>query len=395
MKRRTKVLLSLVVLAVIGTSGYFGFRSTRSSTTSIPSVPPTVSVASGDVQQTVSAPGQLATTRRVDLTFGVDGRLAKVTAHPGDSVRKGDVLAQLETSDLERTATKAELSLRQAKLRLEQLQNPADEAKIHHAKGGMNQAAFMLVFTQIKLLISVLNSIWLDALGDAQSAVGAWYTYKEAQEDLQQLQRGTAPADLEAAQLDVEKAQLDVEKAHNDLEKAVLVAPFDGVVLEVNAAPGDRISTSTTLITLIDPAAVEDRTTVVEEDLPLVQVDQPAELFFDAQPAIAVQGHVSRIVPQRVPGQDRPLYSVYIALDELPKGLVPGMTVDASIIITKRTSVLRLPRALVHAGSGGTTQVEVWKDGHAEKRTIRVGLRGDVYIEILGGLREGEQVIGQ
>jgi hypothetical protein len=89
------------------------------------------------------------------------------------------------------------------------------------------------------------------------------------------------------------------------------------------------------------------------------------------------------------------LYHVYVALEELPEGLLPGMTVDASIVIAQRIDVLRLPRALVRAGSGETAQVEVWADGHTQKRTVQVGLRGDVYVEILDGLREGEQVVGQ
>jgi multidrug efflux pump subunit AcrA (membrane-fusion protein) len=74
---------------------------------------------------------------------------------------------------------------------------------------------------------------------------------------------------------------------------------------------------------------------------------------------------------------------------------VPGMTVDASIIVAQRTGVLQLPRALVRAGADGTAQVDVWADARVEKRTVQIGLRGDVYVEILAGLREGEQVVGQ
>jgi multidrug efflux pump subunit AcrA (membrane-fusion protein) len=56
---------------------------------------------------------------------------------------------------------------------------------------------------------------------------------------------------------------------------------------------------------------------------------------------------------------------------------------------------LRLPRALVKTRSDGTAQVEVWLGDRAELRTIKVGLRGDVFVEILEGLREGEAVVGE
>lgn len=101
------------------------------------------------------------------------------------------------------------------------------------------------------------------------------------------------------------------------------------------------------------------------------------------------------MVPQRVQGENRPLYYVYVAPDEIPRGVVAGMTADASITIARRPNVLRLPRALVRARSDGSAQVKMWADAEVESRTVKVGLRGDVYIEVLEGLTEGEQVVGE
>lgn len=134
---------------------------------------------------------------------------------------------------------------------------------------------------------------------------------------------------------------------------------------------------------------------MIEEDLPLIEAGQPVELFVDALPDASLRGHVARIIPQSAPG-DSPRYPVYISLDdELPAVLAPGMTADASIVTAERQDVLTLPRALVRARSDGTAQVKVWVAGHIEERTVRVGLRGDLRVEILEGLREGEQVVGE
>jgi HlyD family secretion protein len=184
--------------------------------------------------------------------------------------------------------------------------------------------------------------------------------------------------------------ELALQKARQDLAAATLVAPFDGTVLEVSAEPGATVVPGSQLMVLIDLSVAEAYTTVIEEDLPLVQIGQQVELFFDALPQAAVQGRVARIAPRRVPGADRPLYPVYVAPGELPSGLLPGMTVDASIIIAQRTDVLRLPRALVRGG-----KVEVWAGGQVQERSVQTGLRGDVYVEILDGLREGELVVGR
>jgi macrolide-specific efflux system membrane fusion protein len=71
------------------------------------------------------------------------------------------------------------------------------------------------------------------------------------------------------------------------------------------------------------------------------------------------------------------------------------MTADAAIIIARKENVLRLPRALVRARADNTAQIDIWTDRGPEKRDITVGLRGDVYIEILDGLAEGDQIVGE
>jgi macrolide-specific efflux system membrane fusion protein len=140
--------------------------------------------------------------------------------------------------------------------------------------------------------------------------------------------------------------------------------------------------------------SLEVEVTVIEEDLPQVQVGQGVDLYFDARPDVEGRGKVARIIPQRLQG-DRPLYAVFISIEELPDGLAPGMTVDASIITSIREDTLRLPKSLVRARSDGTAEVEVWEDGVRQGRTVQVGLRGDSYVEILTGLSQGDQVIGE
>jgi HlyD family secretion protein len=167
------------------------------------------------------------------------------------------------------------------------------------------------------------------------------------------------------------------------------------VVLDVFAQPGEIVNLEQSLLQLTNPAGLEVQSSVIEEDLPYVQIGQQADVYFDAQPEVAVTGRVSRIVPQRIPGKDRPLYAVFLSLESVPEGVVAGMTADAAIIIARKENVLRLPRALVRARADDTAQIDIWTDRGPEKRDITVGLRGDVYIEILDGLAEGDQIVGE
>jgi RND family efflux transporter MFP subunit len=231
------------------------------------------------------------------------------------------------------------------------------------------------------------------AAEDDSSVRSAQAQRANAQSKLDEL---TAPnaATLLAAQADLEQARLELEEARRQLDASTIVAPFDGVVLEVMAGLGDSLAANAGLIVLSDTSQVEIETAVIEEDYPLVQPGQAVELYFDVQPDAAIEGRVSRLVPQRA-ADDRPLYPVYIEVSDVPEGLLPGMTVDASIVIDGRANALRLPRSAIRVRSDGTAQAEVWVGDHAEPRLVTAGLIGDQYVEILDGLREGERVVEQ
>jgi RND family efflux transporter MFP subunit len=230
-------------------------------------------------------------------------------------------------------------------------------------------------------------------LAEAQVAVKQ-ALLAQAQADWESLQKGPDALAVSEAQARVDKANTALAEAQQALAQVEIKAPFAGIILEADARAGETIPANTALFTLADPQAVEVETTVIEEDVPYVATEQSAEVYFDALPGDIITGTVARIVPQRVPG-DRPLYHVYLSLDRVPATLFEGMSADASIVIAERMGVLCLPRALAQASADGSAVVDVWANGHTEKRAITVGLRGDTYVEILSGLKAGEAVVAR
>ncbi len=453
MKRGWIVLLGIVALAAVGGAWYWGSRSAQAETAPVVEAPPVVAVTRGDVAQTVAAPGRLVGTRQVTLAPDVGGRLAEVAVRPGDTVAAGDVLARLATAELERAIAEAELNLRQTQLDLEKLQRPVDEVELRAAEHAVSQAASALSLAQARRGQTLAGDLFLNGLANARTSYNdkkEWYesrqrlynegklesfwfvdqarlefeeaqkhlqaleaqaaleqrgadsevtraaqAYQEAQGKLAALQKGRDLLEVEAAQLQVQAAQMAVDKARDALDAAVIVAPFDGVVLDVKAAVGESVNAGSPLFVLSNPRAVEIEASVIEEDYPLVEVGQAVELFFDAQPDVMPKASVARIVPLRMSG-DRPLYPVIVRVDEtLPDTLAPGMTADASIILDSREDVLRLPRSVVRARGDGTAVVKVWDGQAVTERVVKVGLRGDTYVEILEGLHEGEQVVAE
>jgi RND family efflux transporter MFP subunit len=391
--KRAVILFSIVGILIISTAGYLGF-STSKPPEATPT-PQTVSVRTCDVEQTVTAPGNLVNVNEASVQIPATGRISEVNVRVGDRVRAGQILAELDPV----TTTQAQLDLLEAQEELEKLQKrrtaldypraTADFIKdlrrqvkaAKNAVSELNDAAKNAddPMARSQLLASLTTA--KENLKDLESRL-SWYTSKPTENDI-------TAADSELA---LAQAKYDAAKAV--LESLQIKSPIDGVVFEASAEGGQTYQAETKLFTIGDPKALEVVANITEEDYPIVSVGQSAEVYFDARPEVTVQGKIERIIPKRIEG-DRPRYNIYIALNEVPDGLADGMTADAAITIEKRAGVLCLPRSLVRASGIDEVSLKVWNGQTTETRTVTVGLRGDSDVEILSGVSAGEQVVIQ
>jgi multidrug efflux pump subunit AcrA (membrane-fusion protein) len=391
MNKRVLIVFSLVGILIISAAGYFGFSTSK--TPEPTSTPQTVSVTRCDIEQTVTAPGNLVNVNQAEVKMPTTGRLSAMNVRVGDQVKAGQILAELDPV----ATTQAQLDVLQAQDALEEAQKKrtvldypratddfikdlrkkvsAAKQVVDELEGAYKKAEDSMARSQVLASLTVAK----DNLKNLQSNLN-WYTSNPSESDLT-----SADSELALAQ-----AKYDAAKAV--LESLEIDAPFDGIVLAVSAKIGETYQAEATLFTVGDPKALEVLANVTEEDYPLLVIGQDAEVYFDARPEVNVQGKVERIIPKRIEG-DHPLYNIYISLKEIPDGLADGMTADTAITIAKRENVLCLPRAVVRASGGDKTTIKVW-DGSAEvTKEITIGLRGDTYVEIVSGLSEGEPVV--
>ena len=394
--------------------------------------PVTIPVTQGEVARTVTAPGQLVGTQEMVLGVDVNGRLTQLNVRPGSIVQAGDVLAQIDPQPYTDALAVAQIQLTQAEMAYER-QLAEAQLGIENSELGVGQARAQfpgLTAAEVQLQAAVdfearaqneYNKA-LDRHWEPPEVVESYRLELEAATRQRQIaqanydtvlnQQWAVGQEVAARETAVEQATLAesylrkvgvdplltlaVEQAQTNLAATTLVAPFAGVVLNVMARVGETVGPGFGFVVLSDPQQAEVQTTVIEEDLSQVAVGQLAEIYFDARPEVAVLGEVARIVPQRVENEARPLYHVYLSLlDPLPESVLPGMTADASITIVAQADVLRLPRALVQAKSDGTARLEIWQNGEAVTQNVAVGLRGDVYIEVVDGLAVGDEVVAE
>lgn len=391
MNKTVVIFFVLVAILVVGVSGYFGFATTQEPEPT--PTPQTVSVAICDVEQTVTAPGNLVNVNEADVTMPATGKLSAVNVRVGDTVRAGQTLAELDSL----TTSQAQLDLIEAQEALEKLQKQRTaldypratddflkdlRRRVKAAKDTIDSLNDSYKNTDDPMMRSQLLAAITNAKSELKTLESNlnWYVSKPTENDIVQ-----ADSELALAQ-----AKYDVAKAV--LESLEIKAPFDGIVFEASAQAGQTYQAETALFKIGDPKALEVKANITEEDYPIVSVGQAVEVFFDARADVTVKGKVDRIIPKRIEG-DRPLYNIYISLNNVPDGLADGMTSDTAITIAKRENVLCLPRAAVRASSASTTTVKVWDGVQEVTKEIKVGLRGDTYVEIISGLSEGEQVV--
>jgi multidrug efflux pump subunit AcrA (membrane-fusion protein) len=376
---------------IISAAGYFGFSTTK--TPEATPTPETVSVTSCDVEQTVTAPGNLVNVNQADVQMPTTGRIATVKVRVGDRVRKGQILAELDAV----TTTQAQLDLLEAQDELEKLQKRRTALDYPRATNDFikdlrkqvkaaKQSVSQLTDAAKSAEDATIRSQLLASLANAKENLKSlesklsWYTSNPTENEI-------VAADSELA---LAQAKYDAAKAVQ--ESLEIKSSIDGIIFEVSAETGQTYQAEAVLFTIGDPKALEVVANVTEEDYPLISVGQSAEVYFDARPEVTVKGKIERIIPMRIEG-DHPLYDIYISLDEVPDGLADGMTSDTAITIAKSEGVLCLPRALVRASSGNTTTVKVWDGLQEVSKEITIGLRGDTYVEIVSGLSEGDQVV--
>jgi macrolide-specific efflux system membrane fusion protein len=170
---------------------------------------------------------------------------------------------------------------------------------------------------------------------------------------------------------------------------------------------GDSASASTVIATLLTHAKVA-QLTLNEVDAAKVKVDQKATLSFDAVSGLTIAGKVSEVDTLGTVSQGVVNYSVKILFESEDDRVKPGMSVSASIITALKTDTVLVPSAAVRrTGSIATVQVlngatasdpaassqGVTSPVPPETRTVEVGISNDQSIEILSGLKEGDQIV--
>lgn len=407
MKRNT-IIVVIVVVIVLGIAGFFGYQqmTARAASTARPNTTP---VQRGSIVATVAAAGNLSAVKAASLAFEQSGRVSKVNVQVGDTVKAGQTLMELDTSDLQ-------FSLRNAQSQLDSAQANFDAAK---QKNDQNPQQLLVTKSALDKAISALqkaqadyNAVaWRnDILASQQAATLASATadYNSALGNFKITAATINDSALRTSAASLAQAQTALDQAKRNIEKGKLVAPFDGAVAAVNYNVGDTVggsggstsnsgvsvSASGAGVVLADPTTLQVRVTLSEVDVAKIKVGQPAQLTIDALPGNNYNAKVTAIGPVPTVTQGVVNYPVFLSVSNQDSAVKPGMTANLSIEVDRRDNVLLIPTRAVRT-QGNQKLVSVLYKEQTIQVPVTTGLSNETSIEITNGLKEGDEVILQ
>lgn len=335
----------ILALAVIGAVAFVGYRQfivpRRAPVVETAIVKPTVNLANPPM---MTATGYLVANRTAKITPKISGRVVKLNIDTGMDVRKGDVLAVLESTNL--------------RAQLDEAQAALTDAEREYARQ---------------------SALWREGV--------------------------TTKALLDSAEAQLKAARARVEQVRINMQDMIVRAPFDGTVAAKNTEVGEVISSvmmgqvagtlpSGAICTIVDLKTIEVEADVNESYIAQLREGQPAEVTIDAFPGRKWNGRLRQIIPTA--DRAKAIVKVKVAILDPDARLLPEMSASVSFLQTARTDqelhepakIWLPPTAIV---DGRVAVVDATK--HVAWKSVATGAVREGRIEIVSGLREGDRVV--
>ena len=362
-----------------------------------PAAASTAVVRRGTVTQVVSAAGTVEPAQTRGLAFSMAGTVTELNVKIGQTVTQGDVLARIDAIDAQDAVDSATSRLEDAEAALERAQTATTTTcpggggaggDGGQTGGGRTPSPTRSPTSNPTASRTAshhpsMGTVWAAALAQPSG---------QGTQDCAQTMPSSGDAVL-SAQQQVTNAELSLQTAQRRLAGTVIKAPMSGRVLSVGGRVGSEVTPGGTgFIVLGDVAGLSVRAEVSEADVGRLAVGQEASITLPNR-AEAVTGRVSQIDPAGTVTDRLVRYGALIALDQASADVLLGQSATVVVTVASASDVLFVPTGAVADVSGDSGAVTVRSDGREQVRSVRIGLRGEQYTEILDGLVEGDEVV--
>ena len=435
MSKKTKwILISLgilvVLLVILSKAGVFG-KNVGTRVTAEKAQRRTIT-------EVVNASGKIYPQVEVKVSPDISGEITELTVAEGDTVKKGQLLARIyaDVYNIQRSQAASGVAQSQAQVSISQAQVDNSAAALGALKAQQEQAERTYNMQKRLFDEKVISA------NEFNIAEANYKTSKANYNAAVQSIRG-GQAGVQSARAGVQSARSNLAKANTDLGRTTIVAPMDGVVSLLNVKKGEKVAgnsfnVGTEMLRIADMDKIEIRVDVGENDVPKVKLGDSAVITVDAYSDRKFKGTVTRVASSNngaaatgglsSASGDVTQYKVYILMlkesyaDLLGKGTFPfrpGMSANADIQTKTQRNVICVPiNAVTTRDKNDSTKTGKKKGNEDEsvsgytvmeepdvvvfvkgtnnkvsKLLVKTGIQDINYIEIVSGLKGGEEVI--
>jgi HlyD family secretion protein len=383
-----KIVLLILLLAVIaGAWWVYQIKSEK------PSVPFAKAMRQ-KISNNLSTNGKVEPEEYTEVRAEVQGLVQRLPIHQGDTVAKGQVIAELSQPGLEQELQSAEARAAQARADLSILTAGGRSADLAEIDG--NIAVLRKQREEAAANVDSLDRLVKKQAATAFELKQAQNTVADLDARIQALEKRRPvlvnKGDIESAQARIREAEASIALAKEHIAQNTIAAPMSGVVYDLPARTGTYLHPGDLLgsIGKVDPVRV--RVYVDEPELGRVVIGQPVRITWDAMPGREWTGTVEKRPTQIIALGARQVGEVLCTIHNQDHDLIPGTNVNAFILTQVVDNALTIPKTAVRRERGaGVYTLE--KDGTLKWVNITTGASDALRVEVLSGLNEGDAVM--
>ena len=330
----------------------------------------TADVERGDIEVIVSGSGTLNAINTVEVGTQVSGVIEKIFVDFNDQVKKGQVIAQLDTRNLQSTLDQNKAIVQQAKLQFEQKKRAYNYAKQYNSENGKDvtileaEASVEQVRTQMELAKrnyerykdlyenGVVSKVDYETKQMEYEQLDANYNsvnamLNQAKANVGSVDLNKSLDDYKNAEASLASANADLAKAKINLEYAIIKAPIDGIVISRDIEIGQTVAASFTTPVLFtianDLTQMEIEASIDEADVGMIKEGQSVVFTVDAYPDESFEGKVGQLRLESEVISNVVTYTAIVSTDNSNLKLMPGMTANFDVTTAQRKNVLKVP----------------------------------------------------
>lgn len=374
-------------MLLVAAAGCTGESRATASQDKAPAAPPARQVrvfatAEERVARTVVATGTLAAEDLVVVGTKVPGRLAEIAVDMGTRVRRGQVMARLDASDYRMRVEQAEAALQQARVRLGLTAAGTDERVDAEQTSIVRQARAVLEEARLTRERAA-KLVEQDLIARAQ------FDTAEANLRVADGRYQDALEEVRTRQALLLQRRSELESARQQLADTAMLSPIDGAVAVKQASVGEYLAAGAPVATVVRLHPLRLRVNVPEREAADVRMGQVVRLTVEGDPAV-YQGRIVRLSPI-VQEQNRTL-SVEAEVPNERGVLRPGAFARAEVVTEMSQPIIRVPAASI-VTFAGIEKVLVVRQGKIAEVRVQTGRRTGDSVEIVSGLRAGEEIV--